>query len=78
MPIDDMDRFEQKEMKKKIPIKNNWYDWLSNHILKHVRETVGGFKTKVITLFKRNTTKKHGKQTVYGSRNRPSKFKLQK
>ena len=26
--IDDMDRFEKKEMKKIRPIKNTWYDWL--------------------------------------------------
>ena len=46
--IDDMDKFEQKEMKKKRSIKNNWYDWLINHIPKPVRKTVGGFKNKVV------------------------------
>ena len=30
--IDDMDKFEQKEMKKKRPVKNTWYDWLINYI----------------------------------------------
>ena len=30
--IDDMDTFEQKEMKKKRPIKNSWYDWLIDYI----------------------------------------------
>ena len=26
---DDMDKFEQKEMKKIRPIKNTWYDWIN-------------------------------------------------
>ena len=26
--IDDMDKFEQKEIKKIRPIRNTWYDWL--------------------------------------------------
>ena len=29
---DDMDNFEQKEMKKIRPIKITWYDWLVNYI----------------------------------------------
>ena len=45
MSVGDMERFEQKEMKKKIPIKKNWYDWLFNHILKPVREIADGSKT---------------------------------
>ena len=28
--INDMDKFEVKEMKKIKPIKNTWYDWLIN------------------------------------------------
>ena len=28
--INDMDKFEQKEMKKIRPIKTTWYDWLIN------------------------------------------------
>ena len=28
--IDDMDKFEQIEMKKIRPIKITWYDWLIN------------------------------------------------
>ena len=28
MSIDDMDKFEQKEIKKIRPIRNTWYDWL--------------------------------------------------
>ena len=26
--VDDMDKFEQKEIKKIKPIRNTWYDWL--------------------------------------------------
>ena len=33
MSIDDMDKFEQREMKKIRPIKNTWYDWFINYIL---------------------------------------------
>ena len=59
--IDDMDKFEQKEVKKIKPIKNTWYDWSINYIPEHIRKSVGGFKDKVISLFKTNTPK----QTVY-------------
>ena len=62
MSIDDMDKFEEKEMKKIRPIKNTWYDWLINYIPEPVRKSVSGFKDKVVNLFKRNTPK----QTVYG------------
>ena len=30
--IDDMDRFEKKEMKKIGLVKNTWYDWLINYV----------------------------------------------
>ena len=32
VPIDDMNKLEQKEMKKIRPIKNTLYDWLINYI----------------------------------------------
>ena len=35
--IDDMDRFEDEEMKKIRPIKNTWFDWLINFIPKPIR-----------------------------------------
>ena len=38
--IEDMDRFEEEEMKKTRPIKNTCYDWLINHILKSIRKSV--------------------------------------
>ena len=58
--IDDVDKFEQKEMKEIRPIKNTWYDWIINS--EPVRKSVGGFKDKIISLFKTNTPK----QTVHG------------
>ena len=36
--IDDMDKFEQKEMKKIKPIINTWYDWLINYIPEPIRK----------------------------------------
>ena len=36
--IEDMDKFEQKEMKKIRPIKNSWYDWLINYIPKPIKK----------------------------------------
>ena len=59
--IDDMDQFEEKEMKKIRPIKIIWYDWLINYISELIRKSVDGFKDKAISLFKTNTPK----QTVY-------------
>ena len=32
MSIDDVDKFEQEQLKKRRTIKNNWYDWLINCI----------------------------------------------
>ena len=55
--IDDMDKLEQKEMKKITPIKNTWYDWLINYIPKPIRKSVGSFKDKIVSLFKTNTPK---------------------
>ena len=45
--IDDMDKFEKKEMKKIRPVKNTWYDWLINYIPEAIRKRVGGFKDKM-------------------------------
>ena len=37
MSIDDMGKFEQKEMKKLRHTKNTWYDWLTNDIPDPIR-----------------------------------------
>ena len=71
--IDDMDKFEQKEMKKIRPIKNTWYDWLINFIPEPIRKSVGGFNDKILNLFKTNTPKR----TVYGTGKKLSKPKTQ-
>ena len=71
--IDDMDKFEQKEMKKIRPIKNTWCDWLINYIPAPIRKTVSGFKDKIVSVFKINTPK----QTVYGREKKLSKPKTQ-
>ena len=55
--IDDMNKFEQKEMKKIRLIKNTWYDWMINYIPQSIRKSVGSFKDKVVSLFKTNTPK---------------------
>ena len=76
--IDDIKRFEQKKLKKERVIKNTWYDWSISYILEPVRKNVGCFKDKVANFFKTNIPEEYGKQTVYGSGNRPSKPKIQK
>ena len=68
-----MDKFEQKEMKKMRPIKNNWYDWLINYIPEPITTSVDSFKDKIVSLFKTNTPK----QTVYERGKKLSKPKTQ-
>ena len=60
--IEDMDRFEEEELKKIRRIKNTWYDWLITYISKPIRKSVSVLKDKFVSLFKTNTPK----QTVYG------------
>ena len=60
--IEDMDRFEEEELKKIRLIKNTWYDWLITYIPKPIRKSVSVLKDKFVSLFKTNTPK----QTVYG------------
>ena len=57
--IDDMDKFEEKEITKKNSFaKNTWYDCYNSLInFFHEPITVGGIKNKVISLFETNTTK---------------------
>ena len=45
--IDDMDKFEQKEMKKIRSIKNTWYDWLINYIPDPIGKSLVGFNINV-------------------------------
>ena len=68
-----MDKFLQKEMKKIRPTNNTWYYQLINYIRESIRKSVGGFKDKVISLFKTSTPK----QTVYERGKKLSKPKTQ-
>ena len=45
--IDDMDKFEVKEIKKIRPVKNSWNDGLINHIPESITKIVGGLKIKL-------------------------------
>ena len=71
--IDDMNKFEQKEMKKIKPIKITWYDWLIDYNPGPIRKSIALFKDKVVSLFKTNTPK----QTVNGRGKKLSKLKTQ-
>ena len=69
--IDDMNKFEQKELKKIRSIKNTWYDWLISYVPESIRKSVSGFIDKIVSLFKTNTPK----QAVYGRGKKLSKPK---
>ena len=57
--IDDMDKFEQKEMKKIRVIKNTWYDWLINYIPETIRKCVQLFsKIKLQSSYQKDTLTK--------------------
>ena len=71
--IDDMNKFEQKQMKNIRPIKNTWHNCLINYIPDTRRKSTSGFKDKIISLFKTNTPK----QAVYGRGKKLSKPKTQ-
>ena len=45
--IDDMDKFEQKEMKKIRPIKKKQYDWVIHYVAKSTRKSVSSFNAKL-------------------------------
>ena len=60
-------------MKKIRPVERTWYDWLINYIPKPIRKNVGGFKDKIISLFKTGIPK----GTVYGRGKKISKPRKQ-
>ena len=45
--MDDMDKFEQKEIKEIRPIKNSWYNWLINYIPEPITKIASDFKGKL-------------------------------
>ena len=55
--IDEMYRLEKKEIKKIRPIKKTCYEWLIDSTPKPIRKSLGGFKDKIVSLFKTNTPK---------------------
>ena len=63
LSIEEIDKFEQKEMKEIRPVKSTWYDWLIKYISGPIIKIVGGFKDKMVSLLKRSTPKntKHQK-----------------
>ena len=77
MSIDDVDKFERKEMEKKRPIKSTWYEWLINYIPELIRKTVNRFEDKVLSLFETSTPKDYGEKTMYSRGKKPSKPKTQ-
>ena len=70
-----MNKFKEKEMKKKRPINNTWYDWLINYITEATRKTVGCIKNKIVNVFKTITPIDYNKNAVYGRGKKPSKTK---
>ena len=58
-------------MKKIRPIKDTSYDWLINYFPEPIRKSIGGFKDKILSLFKINILK----QTMYGRGKKLSKPK---
>ena len=55
--VNDMDKFDEKEVKKIRSFKNTQYDCLINYIPDLITKIVGGFKDKVANFFKTNTPK---------------------
>ena len=80
MSIHDMDRFEEKEMMKKRPnVKNPWYNFLIDYILKPIKNWVV-LKTK-LWVFKTNTTKNYKPKrasNVYEGGKKPRKPNIEK
>ena len=50
--LDDMDKFEQKVLKKIRPIKNTCYDWSINYIPETTRKSAGGFKINFLVFLR--------------------------
>ena len=63
LSLDDMDKPEEEKMNKIRSIKNTSHDWLINYIPENITKSVAGFKDKIVSVFKKNTTK----QSLYGS-----------
>ena len=53
----------QKYKNKNTEKKNSWHDWLVKYILEIVKNTVGNFKGKIVSLLKTNTAENYSKRT---------------
>ena len=73
--IEDMDRFEEEEMKKIRPVKNTLYVWLVNYIPQTYKKK-NCFKN-VLKLFYKSFRANAPKQTVYGRGHKLSKPRKQ-
>lgn len=69
MSIDDMKRFNQKEIKKKRYTKSTWYNWLINYVPGPIRQTVGGFKGKGVCILRQTQLRITVNKTVGAERN---------
>ena len=61
------------EKKSQETVKNTWWDWLINYIPEPIRRSVRGFKDKIVSFFKTNTSN----QTAYGRGHKLSKSRKQ-
>ena len=62
--IEDMDNLKGNEITKNRPfVKNTWYNCLINFILEPIKETLGGVKDEIMSLFKINRTKDYERLT---------------
>ena len=71
MSIGDMDKSEQKEMKKIRTIKNTCHDWSTIYIPEPIIKSVGVFKDQFLSIFKVNTSR----QSTHKRRKKLSKPK---
>ena len=72
VPIDNMDKFEQKEMNKIRSIKNTWYDWFINYISEPIKKVV--LKIKLQVFLRQTRPNKLNKQSEEYIINSISKF----
>ena len=73
-----MENSNHKNEKIEIKCLNTQHDLLISYFLEPIRNIVGGFKDKVVSLFQKNTQKDYGKQIMYGRGKKLSKPKTQK
>ena len=69
---DEMDKFEQEELKKeKKIVKNSWFSWLINYVPTPMIKIASDSKDKILILYNSKTNK-----VIRGSRKKVSKLKI--